>query len=93
MNGELTIVKLMIALVAASAAVGCFAATLEVGPNRAYRTIQSAADAAKPGDTVLIDAGVYREWVKPSVAGTEEASVTFRANKRRHPRTGRLTSR
>ena len=55
------------------------AATLEVGPTRAYRTVQSAADAAKPGDTVLIDSGVYREWVKPSVAGTESAPVTFRA--------------
>ena len=74
--------KSMIAFAAASVAMGCFAATLEVGPTRAYRTIQSAADAAKPGDTVLIDAGVYREWVKPSVAGTEAAPITFRAREK-----------
>lgn len=51
------------------------AATLEVGANRPYRTIQSAA-VAKPGDTVLIDPGVYREWVKPANAGTKEAPIT-----------------
>ena len=82
MKEFVSIGKSMIALVAASAAMGCLAATLEVGPNRAYRTIQSAADAAKPGDTVLIDSGVYREWVKPSVAGTEQAPITFRAREK-----------
>lgn len=58
------------------------AETLEVGPNRPYRTIQSAADSAKPGDVVLIDPGVYREWVKPANAGTKEAPITYRARER-----------
>lgn len=38
----------------------CGAATLRVGPKREYRTIRSAAQAARDGDLVLIDAGVYR---------------------------------
>ena len=56
--------------------------TLEVGPSRTYRTIQSAADVAKPGDVVLIDPGVYREWVKPANAGTEDAPITYRAREK-----------
>ena len=57
-------------------------ATLEVGPTRSYRTIQAAADVAKPGDVVIIDPGVYREWVKPANAGTAEAPITYRARER-----------
>ena len=59
-----------------------FAVTLEVGPNRTYRTIQAAADVAKPGDVVLIDPGVYREWVKPANAGTKDAPITYRAREK-----------
>ena len=73
----------MIAAVAvAPLAFSAFSATLEVGPNRAYRTIQSAADVAKPGDVVLIDPGIYREWVKPANAGTKDAPITYRARER-----------
>ena len=58
------------------------AETLEVGASRPYRTIQSAADVARPGDVVLIDPGVYREWVKPANAGTEDAPITYRAREK-----------
>jgi len=35
------------------------AATLLVGPDKPYRTVRAAAQAAQNGDVVLIDAGVY----------------------------------
>jgi parallel beta-helix repeat protein len=37
------------------------AATLEVGQGKTYTTIQSAIDAAKTGDTILADEGIYNE--------------------------------
>ncbi|MFZ3169286.1 MAG: NosD domain-containing protein [Candidatus Methanoperedens sp.] len=37
------------------------AATLEVGQGKTYTTIQSAIDAAKTGDTILVDEGIYNE--------------------------------
>jgi hypothetical protein len=36
------------------------AATLRVGPDKFYKTVTAAAEAAQPGDMVLIDAGEYR---------------------------------
>ncbi|RYD20091.1 MAG: hypothetical protein EOP88_16440 [Verrucomicrobiaceae bacterium] len=39
------------------------AATLEVGPGEAHTTIQSAVDAASPGDTIEVAAGMYAENV------------------------------
>src|SRR6188508_2742039 len=37
---------------------------LEVGPGKALKTISQAAAEARPGDTVLIYPGVYREAVR-----------------------------
>jgi parallel beta-helix repeat protein len=37
------------------------AATLTVGPGQAFTTIQSAIDAAKNGDTILVNEGTYNE--------------------------------
>jgi hypothetical protein len=43
-----------------------------------YPTVQSAAAAAQPGDTVLIHAGIYRETVTPARSGTgESARIVF----------------
>lgn len=42
-----------------------------------FRTINRAAQATEPGDTVLVHAGVYREWVNPPRGGTAEAPITF----------------
>lgn len=44
-----------------------------------FSTIQAAADAAKPGDEVLVLPGIYREYVNPKQGGTEDAPITFRS--------------
>ncbi|MHC4251836.1 MAG: right-handed parallel beta-helix repeat-containing protein [Planctomycetota bacterium] len=50
------------------------------GPGDPYLTISRAAVAARPGDTVIVHAGTYREWVKPPRGGAgEDARITYRA--------------
>ena len=45
-----------------------------------YLTIGKAAEAAQPGDTVVVHSGTYREWVKPPRGGRDENSrITYRA--------------
>ncbi|WP_318307183.1 right-handed parallel beta-helix repeat-containing protein [Amycolatopsis solani] len=44
---------------AAEGAAGPMARTLRVGPHGQYAGVQAAADAARPGDTVAIEAGAY----------------------------------
>ena len=45
-----------------------------------YLTIGKAAEAAQPGDTVVVHSGTYREWVKPLHGGRDENSrITYRA--------------
>lgn len=47
---------------------------------RPFSTIGQAVSIAQPGDTVIVHAGVYREWVKPvRGGGDEEHRITFRA--------------
>ncbi len=43
------------------------------------KTIQSAAQQAQPGDTVLVHAGVYRERVAPAQGGTQEHPIVYTA--------------
>lgn len=45
--------------------------------NRPFRQINEAAKIALPGDEVLVAPGVYREYVDPVHAGTEEARITY----------------
>lgn len=42
-----------------------------------FQTIQEAANVAKAGDEVLVYPGVYREYVNPIYAGTEDARITY----------------
>jgi hypothetical protein len=45
-----------------------------------YRTVNHAAQVARPGDVVTVHAGTYREWIKPARGGTgEDARITYRA--------------
>ncbi len=48
--------------------------------DRPWRTVQRAAEALKCGDTVLIHAGEYREFVRPFLGGTgEDRTITYAA--------------
>lgn len=39
-----------------------------------FRTISKAAEAARPGDHVIVHEGEYREWVRPQHGGTSTVS-------------------
>ena len=52
----------------------------EGSPAAPFRTIQRAADAAWPGDTVTVHEGVYRERVNPPRGGESETRrIVYRA--------------
>ena len=42
-----------------------------------FKTISEAAAIAKPGDTVHVAPGVYREYVSPANGGTEDNRITY----------------
>ena len=42
-----------------------------------FGTISEAAAIAKPGDTVHVAPGLYREYVSPTNGGTEDAPITY----------------
>jgi hypothetical protein len=45
-----------------------------------FRTIQAAANVAQPGDTVLVQPGIYRERVSPVRGGSSASlAITFRS--------------
>jgi hypothetical protein len=45
----------------------------------AFRSLQSAADIAKPGTTVHILPGIYRETIQPTMSGTSANPIEYRA--------------
>ena len=46
---------------------------------RPFQRINEAAGIAKPGDEVIVAPGVYREYVEPKYAGTQEARIVYRS--------------
>ncbi len=44
-----------------------------------FRFINDAARVAKPGDQVLVGPGIYREYVNPVFAGTEDSRIEYRS--------------
>lgn len=44
-----------------------------------FQTIQQAANIAQPGDTVMIEGGIYHETVTPANSGTAAAPITYEA--------------
>src|SRR4051812_21730695 len=45
-----------------------------------FRTIDRAAELAQPGDTVVVHAGEYREWVRPRRGGlSDQRRITYQA--------------
>src|SRR4051794_7793589 len=49
----------------------------QAGP---FRTISRASESARPGDAVIVHAGEYREWVKPSQSGlSDRRRITYAA--------------
>ena len=44
-----------------------------------FKHINDAAKMAKPGDEVIVAPGIYREYVDPVNAGTEEARIVYRS--------------
>ena len=47
--------------------------------DRPFKRIGDAAKIAKPGDEVLVAPGIYREYVDPANAGTEDQRITYRS--------------
>jgi hypothetical protein len=48
-------------------------------PSASWRTVQKAANAARPGDTVFLHAGIYRETVVPAHSGTAGQQIVYRS--------------
>ena len=46
-----------------------------------FRKINDAARIAMPGDEILVAPGIYREYVNPVNAGTEENRIVYRSEK------------
>ena len=44
-----------------------------------FQRIQEAANIAEPGDEIIVAPGVYREYVNPKRAGTEEKRIVYRS--------------
>src|SRR6185437_11934804 len=54
--------------------------TADGSTDRPFRTINHAAEIARPGDTVLVHAGEYREWVRPRRGGLSSTRrITYQA--------------
>ncbi len=46
---------------------------------RPLRTLSRAAELAQPGDSVSVQPGIYREWVRPARGGTKDKPIVYQA--------------
>ena len=44
-----------------------------------FKCINDAAQIAQPGDEILVEPGIYREYVDPRNGGREDARITYRS--------------
>ncbi len=72
----------LLVLAAALCAGQGVARELFVGPGEQFKTIAQAIEAAQPGDTVTIRAGVYREQIAIAKSGAKQAPLVVRADPR-----------
>lgn len=78
LNGSLLSKYTSVMLLISSASA--YAAEHHVGAEHPFKTIQSAADKAMPGDTITVHAGIYREQVAPPRGGESDAKrITYQA--------------
>ena len=49
--------------------------------DRPFQHINDAAQIARPGDEVIVAPGIYREYVNPKNAGTDDARIIYRSKK------------
>ena len=49
--------------------------------NKPFNKIQLAANVAVAGDEVIVAPGLYREYVDPKNAGTEENRIVYKSEK------------
>lgn len=47
--------------------------------SRPFKHIHDAAQLAHPGDEVIVAPGLYREYIDPKFAGTEDAPIVYRS--------------
>ena len=46
-----------------------------------FKHMNTAAQAAQPGDEVIVAPGIYREYVNPKNGGREDARIVYRSEK------------
>ena len=73
-----TIVGLSVALLCFVGAIEARAETFHVGIKREDKTLGAVLPRLKAGDTVEIDAGVYRETARLTTSGTREKPIVIR---------------
>jgi MYXO-CTERM domain-containing protein len=62
---------------ALAASTGAAAADLHVGSGQSYASVQDAANAAQPGDSILVHVGNYSGDVDLTGSGTQNARITL----------------
>lgn len=47
-------------------------------PNYPFKTIKKASSVCKPGTTVIVKPGIYRERIVPIKSGTKDKKITYK---------------